>query len=119
MVVFVAHGSRDPQWRASVESLIESVQSDLGRDNVRLAYMDCTPPTLMDVATDAVRTGATSIRVVPLFLTEQGHVDRDIRPEVDQIREAFGKIEVQLLPPVGRHPLFGELLRKIAVQSSE
>jgi len=118
MVIFIAHGSRDPGWRASVEAVIKSVQADLGPDRVRLAYMDCTPPTLMDAASDAVGTGAASIQVVPLFLTEEGHVDRDVRPMVDELRQLYGTIEVELLPPVGRHPLFRELLREIALQSS-
>jgi sirohydrochlorin cobaltochelatase len=117
MVIFIAHGSRDPKWRASVEAVIEALEADLGRDRVGLAYMDCTPPTLMDVASNAVRDGATSLRVAPLFLTEQGHVDRDIRPMVEQLRERFGRVEVELLPPVGQHPRFREMLREIAVSS--
>jgi sirohydrochlorin cobaltochelatase len=115
MVIFIAHGSRDPHWRDSVAAMIESLRTDLGRDRVGLAYMDCSPPTLMDVASEAVRVGATSIRVVPLFLTEQGHVNRDIRPMVEQLRDEFQNVVVELLPPVGQHPLFGEVLREIAL----
>ncbi|MHC5008941.1 MAG: sirohydrochlorin chelatase [Planctomycetota bacterium] len=117
MVIFIAHGSRDPHWRASVEAVIESLRADLGRDRVGLAYMDCTPPTLMDVASEAVGAGATGIRVVPLFLADQGHVDRDIRPMVEQLREAFGHVDVKLQTAVGMHPLFREMLREIAVSS--
>ena len=119
MVIFIAHGSRDPHWRASVEALIESLRADLGRDRVGLAYMDCTPPTLMDTASEAVGAGAAGIRVVPLFLTEEGHVERDVRPLVEQLRKAFGTVDVKLQPAVGRHPLFRELLREIAVQAFE
>jgi sirohydrochlorin cobaltochelatase len=117
MVIFIAHGSRDPNWRASVEALIESLRADLGRDRVGLAYMDCTPPTLMDAASEAVGAGATCVRVVPLFLTEEGHVERDIRPMVEQVGEAFSNVDVTLQPAVGRHPLFREMLRQIAVSS--
>jgi sirohydrochlorin cobaltochelatase len=118
MVIFIAHGSRNPHWRASVEALMESIQADLGPDDVRLAYMDCTPPTLIDVASDAVHAGATCIRVVPLFLADEGHVDRNIRPVVERLREEFDGIDVELLAPVGQHRLFRELLHTIAVQSS-
>jgi sirohydrochlorin cobaltochelatase len=114
MVIFIAHGSRNASWRGSVEALIESVQAELGPDRVRLAYMECTPPTLMDAAADAVAAGATSIRVVPLFLAGEGHVDRNIRPLIDRLRERFGRLEVDLVPPVGRHRLFKELLCAIA-----
>ena len=119
MVIFIAHGSRDPHWRTSIEALIESLRTDLGRDRVGLAYMDCTPPTLMDATSEAVAAGATGIRVVPLFLTEEGHVERDIQPMVEQLREAFGTVDVKLLPPVGRHPRFREMLHEIAVQPFE
>ncbi len=40
-------------------------------------------------------------------------------PLVDQLREAHAHIEVELLPPVGQHRLFRELLHKIAVQTAD
>ncbi len=114
MLILIAHGSRDPRWRESVEKLTESLQADLGPDGVRLAYMQFATPTLMDVASEAIQSGATKIRVLPLFLTGDGHLVRDIQPLVDQLRKAHPSVEVTLLPSVGRHPLFQELLRKIA-----
>jgi sirohydrochlorin cobaltochelatase len=118
MLILVAHGSRNPRWCASVEKLIESLQADLGPSKVRLAYMEWAPPTLMDVALDAVRAGVQKIRVLPLFLTGQGHLFRDIHPLVDQLRKAHRSVEVTLLPPVGQHRLFRELLFKIAVEET-
>jgi sirohydrochlorin cobaltochelatase len=119
MLILIAHGSRNPRWRAPVEALVESLQAALGPDRVRLAYMEHAPPTLMDVAADAVRAGAKRIQVLPLFLTAEGHVDRHIRPLVDQLRKDHAPVEVELLPPVGQHPLFRELLHRIALQSAE
>lgn len=119
MLILVAHGSRDPRWRASVESLTGSLQSDLGSDKVRLAYVDCGPPTLDDVVSEAVRTGVVCMRVLPLFLTNEGHVDRDIRPAVDRLRRIHRSVRVELLPPVGQHRSFRELLASIALETSE
>jgi sirohydrochlorin cobaltochelatase len=119
MLIIVAHGSRDPKWRVSVESLTESLQADLGPDNLRLAYMDGGPPTLDDVVSEAVQTGVTRMRVLPLFLANEGHVDRDIRPVVDQLSSIHRSVEVELLPAVGQHRLFRELLAKIAEEESE
>ena len=113
MLVLIAHGSNDPHWRASVERLAESLGAEFGEDKVRLAYLAYTPPTLMDVAADAVRSGVKRIRVLPLFLTARGHVDRDLRPLIDRLRKAHEAIEVELLPPIGQHRLFRELLGKI------
>jgi sirohydrochlorin cobaltochelatase len=118
MVIFVAHGSKDPRWRASVEAVFETLQAELGASAARLAYMDCAPPTLMDVAAEAAAAGARSIRVVPLFLAEQGHVDRDIRPMVDAVREALPGVDVALLPAMGRHPSFVTMLREIVERAT-
>ncbi|MHC4405748.1 MAG: sirohydrochlorin chelatase [Planctomycetota bacterium] len=119
MLILTAHGSRNSHWRASVEKLTELLQADLGRHAVAIAYMDCTPPTLAEVASDAVRAGAERIRVLPLFLTTEGHVDRNIRPLVEEVRQAHEQIEVELLPPVGHYGLFRELLRRIAAEETE
>ena len=118
MLILIAHGSRDPSWRRSLEELAESLQAELGQERLGLAYMQCSPPTLMDVASEAVRRGEGKIRVLPLFLARQGHVERTVVPLVkqlvEQLRPAHPSVEVELLPPIGQHPLFRDLLRRIA-----
>jgi sirohydrochlorin cobaltochelatase len=119
MVVFVAHGSRDPRWRASVEEVVESIQAALGPDRARLAYMDCAPPTLLDVASEAIGLGVEKIQVLPLFLAPEGHVDRDIRPLVDEVARAHPSLQVTLLPPMGQHPLFRDFLYHVSRKTDE
>ncbi len=116
MLIFIAHGSRDPNWRASIEKMIEPLQLEFGENQVRLAYMECSPPTLKDVVECAISGGAQKVSIVPLFLTDEGHVERDIRPVVDRIQKDHDTIKVELLPPVGHHMLFGKLLREVAEQ---
>ena len=88
MLVLVAHGSRDPAWRASVEAIVDRLEEDLGPDQVRLAYMDCAPPTLHEVVSGAAEAGVMSFRVLPLFLAPQGHVDKDVRPLTEAVRQS-------------------------------
>ena len=115
MLILIAHGSRNPAWRTSVERVVKAVCAEFeDRDAVRLAYMDCTPPTLMDVASDAVRGGTKSLRVLPLFLADEGHVDRDVRALVEEVRRAHPQAEVELLPAMGQHQAFVKLLYEIA-----
>jgi sirohydrochlorin cobaltochelatase len=119
MVIFIAHGSRDPRWRASVEEVFASVQGELGPDRVGLAYMDCAPPTLLDVASEAIQRGVEKVRVLPLFLAPEGHVDRDIRPLVDEVRRVHPSLEVTLLTPMGQQPLFRDFLYRSGVETDE
>ncbi len=119
MLILIAHGSHNPHWRASVERVVDALQRELGPSAVRLAYMDCAPPTLMDVASEAVRDGVTSIRVLPLFLAEEGHVERDVYPLTEEVRERFPDIAVEQLPPLGKHPEFLEALARIVGRSTD
>ncbi len=119
MLIIVAHGSLDPNWRAAVESMTDSIEADVGPDRVRLAYMDHTPPTLEDVVSEAVDRGVARVRVLPLFLADKGHVDRDIRPVVERLQAAHRSVEVVLLPALGGHRGFREFLAKVALEESE
>ncbi len=119
MLIVVAHGSRDPRWRASVEGVTESLQIELGPERIQLAYMDCAPPTLDDVVAEAVRSGIKKIRVLPLFLADEGHVNRDVRPAVADVREAHPSVTIDLLPAMGQHRFFREMLAKITSEESE
>lgn len=114
MLIAIAHGSRNPQWRASVERVIAAVTDSADASGLCLAYMDLTPPTLMDVAAQAVEAGEKTLRVLPLFLAEEGHVERDVRPLVDEVRRTWPSVRVELMEPVGQQPEFVEVLRRIA-----
>lgn len=114
MLILIAHGSRDARWRDSVERVVNSLAAELGPGRVRLAYMDCTPPTLLDVASDAVRDGVQRVRVLPLFLATEGHVERDIEPLVADVRKTLHPLTVELLPPLGQHPEFRDAITGIA-----
>ena len=119
MLILLAHGSVKQEWRDSVESLLSSVQEVAGEKAVRLAYMDHATPSLMDCLEAVVEEGVTRFRVLPLFLTGEGHVTRDIGPMVDLARARFRSIEVELLPAVGEHPLFSDLIIEIMRESSQ
>jgi sirohydrochlorin cobaltochelatase len=119
MLILLAHGSRERRWRAPVEELTRSLQADLGHRKVRLAYMECSPPALGDVVSGAIQAGVRKIRVLPLFLTAEGHVTRDIKPLIERLRRTDERVNIELLPPVGQHPLFRDLLHKIALQAVE
>ncbi|UCG86185.1 MAG: CbiX/SirB N-terminal domain-containing protein [Gemmatimonadota bacterium] len=115
MLILVAHGSPKPQWRAAVERLTASIQAEIGEGEVRLAYMECSPPSLMDVVSDAAKLGVTEIRVLPLFLANEGHVERNVRPLVDEARRTHQPIDIELLPALGHYRQFRKLIYDIAM----
>lgn len=114
MLILIAHGSRNARWRASVERVAAAVDSRLGARGPLLAYMDHAPPTLMDAAAEAVAGGETTLLVLPLFLAEEGHVERDVHPLVDEVRRAWPEVRVELMDPIGQQPEFVDMLHRIA-----
>ena len=119
MLILVAHGSSNARWRDAVEQLAAAVQAEVGENAVRLAYMDCSPPSLIDVVSEAARAGVREIRVLPLFLVSEGHVERDIRPLVDEVRRVHQAVNVVLLPPLGHYRQFRELICDIAMDRAQ
>ncbi|MCW4631835.1 sirohydrochlorin chelatase [Marinomonas rhodophyticola] len=48
-IILLAHGSPDPLWKQPFESLYQQVAQAYGENNVSLAYMELTAPSLEDV----------------------------------------------------------------------
>jgi hypothetical protein len=61
-LVLLAHVSKDPRWREPFEKLFLKVVKDSER--LKLAYMEFTGPTLLDVADDCARKNFESHRVI-------------------------------------------------------
>ena len=119
VLVLVAHGSRNRGWSAPLEEMVRSIPGGTGTARVRLAYSQFAQPTLEQIVEEEVRAGRRRFRVLPLFMTDEGHVERDIRPVVEGLRAARGYIELELLPAVGRHPSFRDLLAGIAREAAK
>lgn len=114
MLILIAHGSRDPAWRASLEALAREVRSSSPEEEVRLAFMQFTGPTLPEVVEAGWKTGVRRFRLLPLFMASAGHVDKDIRPLVGELDQRFPGVTLELLTPVGENPLFQDLIKNIA-----
>ncbi len=114
MIVLIAHGSRDPRWRKSLEDLAASVKEPAGSKGVGLAFMQFDGPTLPDVIEEGVADGVTEFFLLPLFMASAGHVDKDIRPLVEELRGRFPQTHLELLTPIGEEPLFHGLIQTIA-----
>lgn len=113
VLILAAHGSRDPRWSAPLERLAASVEREVACA-VRLAYVQFAAPTLAEAATQAIESGANRISVLPLFMTETGHVERDVRPVIEALHSSHPDARLELLPPVGQHALFRRALVDIA-----
>ena len=100
-LVLVAHGTRDPEGQAVLETVRELVALRLPRVDVRLAHVDVVRPRL-----DEVLVRVPDAIVVPLFLGAGYHV----RTDVPRAVAATGG-RARVTPLVGSSPV---LLRAVA-----
>ena len=112
-IILMVHGSKDPRWRKPFEDLLDALREDLGADVVHLAYMESGQPDLLRVSRAVHAGGLNRAFVLPLFMAGGGHVDHDLPGLVHQAEKAVPGLDLELLPPIGEHPRFIELLRAI------
>jgi sirohydrochlorin cobaltochelatase len=71
---------------------------------VVLAYLELMGPPLDEAISALINKGATSIRVVPLFLGQGGHVKEDLPRLVERARKSHPQVAIALEPPIGEQP---------------
>ena len=76
--------------------------------------MQFTGPTLEEVVAAGREAGVRAFRILPLFMASAGHVDKDIRPLVEDLSRKYPDTRLDLLSPIGEHPLFYDLIQIIA-----
>ncbi len=113
-VVLMAHGSRDPRWRAPFERLAEVLTRDLGSHRVRLAYLEAATPGLAEVAAEAVRDGIARLTILPLFMAGGGHVDQDIPAQARAAEARHPGLEVSIASAIGEEPRVAAAIEAIA-----
>lgn len=114
--ILLAHGSRDPLWKATFEALTEPTVR--GRWDIGVAYMELCGPSLHDVALEAVRNGTTHFRVIPLFLATGKHLREDIPAMLDALSRELER-PFNLTPPVGEHPVLAQAIYDIVTEHDD
>lgn len=96
-LLLVAHGSPDPDWRRPLERLHVLLEAQLG-ERVGLAYL-AHAPGVLEVIEALADAGHRRIVVVAALLSPGGkHVKQDIRDAVEQARERWPELEIELVP---------------------
>jgi sirohydrochlorin cobaltochelatase len=99
-IVLFAHGSREREWARPFEQLA-AVLTTRTNASVRLAYLELMQPTLGDAISTLVAEGVKSIRVVPVFLGQDGHTRQDLPKLAAAARERHPGVEISLDAPIG------------------
>ena len=103
MILF-AHGARSASWAAPFERLREQAQARLPGTDVSLAFLELMSPSLPDAVDALAARGILDVTVVPVFLGQGGHLQRDLPALAERLRAAHPGLRLTVAGPVGEDP---------------
>lgn len=103
-LVLFGHGARDPAWAAPFESLRDIIQPQLPTLQVKLAFLELMQPQLPQLLLQLAVDGIAEVSVVPIFLGQGGHVRRDLPALIEQARQQYPHMLINVAQAVGEQP---------------
>ena len=118
-LILLAHGARDPRWREPFEQLAERIRAKRPELAVRLAFLELMAPDLFLAGEELVAAGCDTLRVVPIFLGQGGHVRDDVPALFDALRKRHSGVDVTLSHAAGEDGDVIEALASFCIRALE
>ncbi len=113
-IVLFAHGSRDPEWSRPFEQIAAALAKKSPATPVALAFLE-HGPSLNEALAALAAKGAASVRIVPVFFGQGGHIKADLPRLLDRARAMHPAMALSLDRAIGEEP---EVIEAIAAAIS-
>jgi sirohydrochlorin ferrochelatase len=104
-LLLIAHGSR----RAEANADLEHVAADMRRRGafavVQCSYLELAEPDIHTGGAKCVAAGASSVVMLPYFLSPGKHVSEDLTEAQAKLAAEFPHVQFRLAAPLAGHPL--------------
>ena len=112
-VLIVGHGSKLKGFQTSMEQLARRRKKDKRFPMVLCAYLEITPPSILEAICRCVQKGANEIMILPYFLLMGNHVKSDIPHLVSLARKKYRlQAKIVLCPYLGYHENILEVVKE-------
>lgn len=112
-ILFVGHGSRDPEGNEEVRKCIEqmtkglesSITEQLGSEKlvVETCFLEFVSPTIKQGIETCINEGAEHVIVIPIMLLPAGHSKIHIPAVIDVARTEYPEVQFTYGRPIGIH----------------
>ncbi len=119
-LVIVAHGSRVEASNDEVRLLTERLRPLVNHQYEALtcAFLELAPPSIPEALDHAIAAGATTVTVLPYFLSIGRHVAIDVPEIVSQKQKEYPQVSLVLKPYLGTATQqMTDLIAKIALET--
>jgi sirohydrochlorin cobaltochelatase len=104
-VLFVGHGSRDPEGNEEVKQFIQDIAAHAKMNNfmVETCFLEFVEPTIAQGIDRCVGRGATRVAVIPIILFAAGHAKIHIPAAIDEAKLKYPLLQLTYGRPIGVH----------------
>lgn len=103
-LVLFAHGARAASWAEPFERLRAMTAARMPGVPVSLAFLELMEPRLPAHVASLAAQGVDDLSIVPVFLGQGAHLQRDLPLMVDQLRAAHPQLSIAVAGAVGEDP---------------
>ena len=114
-IVLFGHGSRDPLWHLPIQAVAQRIRNTSPNQVVACAYLELTQPSLPDLVTELIASGASNIRILPMFLGVGRHAREDLPVLMDALQARYPRVQFDVLSAVGENEAVLDLMASIAL----
>ena len=104
-IIYFGHGARDIRWREPFDRLKELWQSAHPNSPCELAFLEMMNPSLEEAIQKLVNKNICSIKIIPVFFGQGGHLRKDFPVLLDDAKLKFPDIELSASCAVGESDL--------------
>jgi sirohydrochlorin ferrochelatase len=115
-LLLIAHGSRRAEANADLETVAADMRARGRFAVVQCSYLELAEPDIHTGGLNCVQVGATSVVMLPYFLSPGRHVSEDLTAARDRLTAAFPHVRFALAAPLAGHP---KLLDAVADRAAE
>lgn len=118
-LLIVAHGSRRAESNEEIRALARQVAARGGEAYayVGSAFLELAEPSIPDGIQQCIDHGASSITIMPFFLSAGRHVVADVPELVRQKQAEHPQVQIRMAPYLGVSSLMPELVLQSATQA--
>ncbi|MDP6487522.1 MAG: CbiX/SirB N-terminal domain-containing protein [SAR324 cluster bacterium] len=113
--ILLAHGSKDPRWRKSFETLLEKIENNSPKKIFRLCYLELCRPSLSETVNNLKDKNSkiSTIIIHPIFLSAGVHFNEDIQTMVYDLQSIYPHLKFKINDVVGNNSIVSEAIIKV------
>ncbi|MZP28537.1 hypothetical protein GTO91_02205 [Heliobacterium undosum] len=109
-ILMIAHGSRLQEANNHAVAIGRMVQEKHGVEPLVVSFMELAKPSMAEGLAQLVAAGVDDVKVIPLFLYNGVHIQKDIPEELEELQKSYPNIQITVGRPLGADERIAQLI---------